>query len=186
MLHRKSITLAVAAFANAVFALAEQTNIRAIIHCRLNALEGSTLACVEGVVLHTLQLTPGVRVWKGQEREGASGLRHGDMLDIKMEPAREGGHRITYIWANLVKLDGLIASTAGNRVQFFPFAPHTAQTSATSSIVLMLDNDTELTGNLTSAGLTPRSPATVIGLLLEDGTVKATRIILSTPRWKPR
>lgn len=164
------------------YAQDEHTKIRSIVQCRLVALQGSTLYCSEGGVPHTLSLSPALRVWKGKERQGVAELRNGDMLDLKLEPGQDGSYVVTYIWANLVKYEGIIGSAVGNRLELFPFSPRTAQTTASTAVTFVIDSDTEIASGRTLADLRPQRPALIIGLLLENGTVKATKVILANQK----
>lgn len=179
MLRSGWIALAMGAGLVGVLLPQSHTNIQSIVQCKLLSLQGSTLHCSAEGRSHVLPLAAGVRVWKGKEHGDTDSLRNGDLLDIRLEPTRDGNHVATYIWANLVKYEGLIGSSAGNRVELFPFSPRTASTSNSSPVVFVLDNDTEFARGRTPADLEPKRPAIMVGLLLDNGTVQATRIILS-------
>jgi hypothetical protein len=105
-------------------------------------------------------------------------LEPGDLLDIRLAPDGKGGELATAIWANLVKIEGVIGAKGSGWVELFPFEPQFTGTAGTQPVRFLLDGQTELAASITTHDLHAGRAALVVGYRGNEGVVRATKVIL--------
>ena len=97
--------------------------LRLITQCELRQLSPRELTCERDGWPRQVSLSKNITVWKGQDRRDIAALRGGDQLDIKLGLDAEGHEVATFIWANLVKIEGVVGRAgAGKTARIGVFA----------------------------------------------------------------
>lgn len=153
---------------------------RAVTQCTLISRSGSTLYCSENGMPQTVFVSQKVSVWKGSDFDSVSILEPGDIIDARLEPYGSI-YVATQIWANLVKIEGIIGGLAAGWIEMFPFEPRTAETTSRIPIMMKFDESTQIPPGISAKDLRTGRAAIIIGHRKKDGSIQATRIILGRP-----
>ncbi|MCC6538714.1 MAG: hypothetical protein IT162_14255 [Bryobacterales bacterium] len=152
--------------------------LRVVSACELRKLGRTSLICQRDGVEREVRISRQTKVWKGRDLPGAAALQPGDWLDIKLGVGDDGRETAAFIWANLVKVEGVIGPrVARNWVYFYPLKPATVGDLDPAPVLLNYDGRTEFIGGV--AAVRPRTPAIVIGQRLDQERVYATRMVIS-------
>jgi hypothetical protein len=81
--------------------------LRLITQCELREIGERELTCSQDGWPRKIALNQGVTVWKGKDRNAGT-LRPGDRLDVKLGLDEQGREVATFIWANFVKVEGVL------------------------------------------------------------------------------
>lgn len=151
--------------------------LRVVSACELRTLKSTSLVCQRDGVEREVRISRQTKVWRGRDLPDTTALQSGDWLDIKLGVGDDGREGALFIWANLVKVEGVIgARVARNWVYFYPLKPATVGDLDPSPVLMNYDGRTEFIGG--SQTVRPRTPAIVIGQRLDQERVYATRVVL--------
>ncbi len=153
---------------------------RLVSACELRELRPSSVICQRDGVEREIRYWRQTKVWKGGDAREATALKPGDWLDLRLGLGDDGREGALFIWANLVKVEGVIgAAVQRNWVYFYPLKPATVGDLDPSPVLLHYDNRTEFIGG-GGRGIRNRTPAIVIGQRLDKQRVYATRLVTGT------
>ena len=151
---------------------------RLITQCELRTWNARELTCERDGVPRTVTFGPGLIVWKGQDRHDTSALRQGDKLDIKLGLDAQSREVATFVWANLVKVEGVVDGAMGNAwVRVRPLVPYSIGEVAAEPVFALLDGSTEFLGGARRRDLRPGRAVIVIGERLDGTRLRANRIL---------
>ena len=154
--------------------------LRLITQCQLRKWNGRELECERDGVSRKVTLGSGLTVWKGQDRSDTSALRQGDMLDIKLGLDARSREVATFIWANLVKVEGVVDGAVGNAwVRVHPLVPYSIGEVTTEPVFALLDRATKFLGGTSAGDLRRGRPVIIIGERLDSTRLRANRILLT-------
>ena len=154
--------------------------LRLVTQCELRALSQQELTCNRDGWPRKVALGGSITVWKGQDRHDITALRLGDRLDIKLGLDARGNEVATFIWANLVKIEGVVGR-AGAYPWFrvHPLVPFSIGDVSAEPVFALLGQDTTFVGKASPADLRQGSPVIIIGERLDDRRLRANRILLA-------
>ena len=153
--------------------------LRLITQCGLRQLSPRELTCERDGWPRQVSLSKSITVWKGQDRHDIAALRVGDQLDIKLGLDAEGHEVATFIWANLVKIEGVVGR-AGAYPWFrvHPLVPFSIGNVAAEPVFALVGRETTFVGEARAADLRQGSPVIIIGERLDNRRLRANRILL--------
>ena len=157
-----------------------ESALRVVTQCELRAFGPRELTCDRDGWPVKVALGRGITVWKGQDRKEVTALRLGDRLDIKLGLDAKGNEVATFIWANLVKIEGVVGR-AGAYPWFrvHPLVPYSIGDVSAEPLFALLGPDTTFAGKAGAADLRQGSPVIIIGERLDDRRLRANRILLA-------
>jgi hypothetical protein len=150
-----------------------------VVHGRILAISGLTLAVETRDGIRALTLGGGSRIWKGG---GASyePLQPGDILWAKAFPMRDGTLVITDLWANIVNVSGRIDTIISSTTFVMQWGPFGTGLSSARTTTVTIDNRTIFgSGSTASSGTLEVGKAIqVIGTAVDESSIHATRIFV--------
>lgn len=154
--------------------------LRLITQCELRQLSRRELTCDRDGWPRKVSLAQSITVWKGQDRPDIAALRLGDRLDLKLGLDAQGQEVATFIWANLVKIEGVVGrARAYPWFRVHPLVPFSIGAIAEEPVFALLGPDTGFVGKARAADLRQGSPVIVIGERLNNRRLRANRIVLA-------
>jgi hypothetical protein len=154
--------------------------LRFITQCELREWNDRELTCVREGWPKRVALAPGVTVWKGKDRPDTSSLRAGDRLDIKLGIDSQSREVATFIWANFVKVEGVVGvRDTLHWIRIHPLASEAAGEVAAQPIWVRMDGDTSFVGGKRVDELKQGRPVIVIGERLDERRLRASRVVMS-------
>jgi len=144
---------------------------------------GSTLSVIPKAAPVTIYPSNDLLVWKGSESEDFSGLRAGDNLYLTGQIDPSGKLLASRIWANIVNISGTVMSVSGSGFQIVSSKPGT-NLKASVGVAWRSDtiiNEAKMTTRDVQAGMS----AQVIGLVVNDGSIHATRVLVHNTSGHP-
>jgi hypothetical protein len=153
--------------------------LRLITQCELRKIGERELTCNQDGWPRKVALNQGVTVWKGKDRN-ASALRAGDRLDIKLGLDEQGHEVATFIWANFVKVEGVLGVPGTVPwIRVHPLVPYSVGEVATEPLYVRVESDATFVGGTRFEDLRQGRPVIVIGERVDDRRIRASRIVLS-------
>ena len=154
--------------------------LRLITQCELRQLSRQELTCERDGWPRQVSLARNITIWKGQDRRGIAALRVGDQLDIKLGLDGEGHEVATFIWANLVKIEGVVGRAgAFPWFRVHPLVPFSIGNVAAEPVFALVGPETSFVGKARAADLRQGSPVIIIGERLDNRRLRANRILLA-------
>jgi hypothetical protein len=155
------------------------TPVEAITQCQLTVKEPGRLFCFDGQRTQTVILSPSIKVWKGAERDNTSDLVAGDILDIRLERGPNGAFNATYIWANVVKYEGIVLSVSSDGMTILAFSPNGRREALTNTRILVRwTSRTIFPTGATASDFRLERAVMIFGRRLPDGSIEASRVVL--------
>lgn len=154
--------------------------VRLITQCELTAVRNEDLLCREDGHTREIRLPMRITVWRSMDSEGTASLRIGDMLDIKMSVDESGREVAQFIWANLVKVEGVIRGWGRGWIEVVEIG--TGPRRGRMSTRVSLSPDTQFLGGTRLRDLHTGRPVVVIGMRHDDERVEAARILAGRTR----
>jgi hypothetical protein len=153
-----------------------RTPYKTITQCHFVAVEADLLLCSENGTPRSVSLASSCVVWKGKETSGFSGVKSGDLLDIRI---RRDSDKADYIWVNIAKLEGEIRIVRENELFITPFsAADRLGLIEGKSVTVRITNASVLPSGFRADSSLAGRAAMVVGLRLEDGSINASTITL--------
>ena len=154
--------------------------LRFITQCELRELKEGALTCTRDGFPTQVSLTPDITVWKGKDNAGTSTLQLGDRLDIKMGLDSHSREVATFIWANFVKVEGVVGIRGSRRwLRLQPLVPFSLGEVSDEPVWVHVDGETTFIGGAPETGLRQGRPVIVIGQRWGNRRVQASRIVLA-------
>ena len=116
------------------------------------------------------------RIWKGDDGVDITLIRTGDEVLARGIRGADGTFTASEIWANITSLDGVIESIDANSLTI-----RTIRNDETSELLRVTITEKTLASRenfLKREDLKPGRVVHVIGLVLDDGTVQASRLVV--------
>lgn len=154
--------------------------LRFITQCELREWNEHELTCLRDGWPARIAIAPNVTVWKGKDYPDTSTLRSGDRLDIKMGVDAQSREVATFIWANFVKLEGVVGlrdTLHWTRVQ--PLVNSETGQLADQPVWVRIDAATVFVGGARSQDLRQGRAVIIIGERLDDRRIRASRIVMT-------
>lgn len=151
--------------------------LRVLTQCELETARRDELICVRNGWPRTVALTREVIVWRGRDSVGTGALRRGDILDIRMGLDKSGREVAQFIWANLVKVEGVVRHTGRGWIRVAAVITGTIGEVEERGVLVTLPRDTQFLGGATPADLRRDRAVIVIGRRVADGRVEAARVL---------
>lgn len=149
--------------------------------CVFRELKNDVLTCTLDGWPRSVALGPKAPLWKGKDYPDLTALRTGDLLDIKLGLDSNSREVATFIWANLVQIEGVLGKPGGG--QWFsvqPLIPYTVGELSGQRVFAWVDRDTTIVGGSSTRELQAGRAVIVIGERWDNQRIRATRIALST------
>lgn len=154
--------------------------LRVLTQCEFESARPGELQCSRDGWSRPVPLAARVTVWRGADYQGTGALRRGDILDIRLgiDPA-SGREEAQFIWANLVKVEGVIRYAGRGWLQVSPLIPGTIGELAPEAVYVRIPADAQSVPSgrrALLASLRPGQPVVVIGLRTGHNRVQASRL----------
>ncbi len=156
--------------------------LRLLTQCKFRELRNRLLTCTLDGWPRSVAIGPKAPLWKGKDYPDLTSLRPGDLLDIKL--GRDSGSRevATFVWANLVQVEGVLGRPGGRKwFSVQPLIPYSVGELSSQRVFAWVDRDTTIVGGVNKGELREGRTVIVIGERLDNRRIRATRIALSTP-----
>ena len=154
--------------------------LRLLTQCELRQADAKELTCSLDGFVRRVAISPSITLWKGRDYQGIDALRPGDRLDIKLGLDSQSREVATFIWANMVRVEGVVGLRAArNWVQVHPLIPYSIGQVSEQPILTRVDGTTDFLAGARPEDLQQGRPVIVIGERLSNGRLRATRILLS-------
>lgn len=158
--------------------------LRVLTQCVFESARPGELHCSRDGWSRPVPLAAQVTVWRGADFRGTGALRRGDILDIRLgiEPST-GREEAQFIWANLVKVEGVIRYAGRGWLQVAPLIPGTIGELASEAVYVGIPAGAHLVpaGPRHTANLRRGQPVVVIGLRTGHNRVQASRLFAVAP-----
>lgn len=151
--------------------------LRVLTQCELETAREGELTCRRNGWSRKVALAPKVGVWRGRDSQGVASLRPGDMLDVRMGIDEAGREIARFIWANLVKVEGVVQYAGRGWLQVLPLIPATIGELESKPVLVSLPRSAEFLGGATLADVRRNRTVIIIGHRVADGRVEAARIL---------
>ena len=151
--------------------------LRVLTQCELESAREGELTCRRNGWSRKVPLPRRITVWRGRDSVGVGALRPGDMLDIRMGIDEAGHEQAQFIWANLVKVEGVVRYAGRGWIQVLPLIPATIGELETQPVVVTFSRSTEFLGGASMSDLQRNRTVIVIGQRVVDGRVEAARVL---------
>jgi hypothetical protein len=154
--------------------------LRFLTQCEFTGISNGQVNCQREGLTSAISLSQNVTIWKGTDRHDAQALSKGDMLDIKLGLDAESQEVATFIWANLVRIEGVAGRRAGRSwLRVHPLVPFSVGELAGQPVFAFIDGNTSITGPAKLDTLPQGTPLIVIGERLDNQRIRATRVLVS-------